>query len=198
MKKIIIIAALFIVALIAAYSLSEYIARQLYPQNTGAPMQPGSPFTLTAHTGEAITEQAFQGAPSAVFFGFTHCPEVCPTTLNDLTNLRDQIKAGGKSFNIFFITIDPARDTVAALGDFIPYFGEGITGITGEAEAVYALARAWGIFWEKNNITDTGYNIDHTATVFLLDDKGYFKGTIDYHESREIALKKLERLTASR
>ena len=112
--------------------------------------------------------------------------------------MRDQLKAVGKSFNIFFITIDPARDTVAALGEFIPYFGEGITGITGEAEAVYALARAWGIFWEKNNITDTGYNIDHTATVFLLDDKGYFKGTIDYHESREIALKKLERLTASR
>ena len=67
LKKIISIAALFIVALIGAYSLSEYIARQLYPQNTGAPMQLGSPFTLTAHTGEAITEQAFQGTPSAVF-----------------------------------------------------------------------------------------------------------------------------------
>ena len=198
MKKIAIIATVFSLVLVGAFSLSEYIARQLYPQKTATPMQLGSSFSLVSHTGEVITEQAFQGTPSAVFFGFTHCPEVCPTTLNDLTNLRDEVTAGKKTFNIFFITVDPARDTVAALRDYIPYFGDGITGITGEEEAVYALARAWGIFWEKNNITESGYNIDHTATVFLLDDKGYFKGTIDYHESRDIALKKLERLTAIR
>ena len=86
---------------------------------------------------------------------------------------------------------------MAVLKDYIPYFGQGITGITGVPEAVHELARSWGIFWQKNNVTDQGYNIDHTATVFLLDSKGRFKGTIDFHESREVAFKKLERLTAT-
>lgn len=197
MKKIAIIAAIFSLVLIGAFSLSEYMARQLYPQKTSAPMQLGSTFNLVSHTGEAINEQAFQGTPSAVFFGFTHCPEVCPTTLNDLTLLRDQLQVAGGDFNIFFITVDPERDTVAVLKEYIPYFGQGITGITGVPEAVHELARSWGIFWQKNNITDQGYNIDHTATVFLLDSKGRFKGTIDFHESREVAFKKLERLTAT-
>jgi protein SCO1/2 len=195
MKKIAMIAAVFTLVLVGAFSLSEYIARQLYPQKTAMVMQLGSPFNLVSHTGEAITEQAFQGTASAVFFGFTHCPEVCPTTLNDLTLLRDQLQTAGGDFNIFFITVDPARDTVAVLKDYIPYFGTGITGITGVPEAVHELARSWGIFWQKNNITDQGYNIDHTATVFLLDSQGRFKGTIDFHESREVAYKKLERLT---
>lgn len=197
MKKIAIIAAIFSLVLIGAFSLSEYMARQLYPQKISTPMQLGNPFNLVSHTGEAINEQAFQGMPSAVFFGFTHCPEVCPTTLNDLTLLRDQLQAAGGEFNIFFITLDPERDTVTVLKDYIPYFGQGITGITGVPEAVHELARSWGIFWQKNNVTDQGYNIDHTATVFLLDSKGRFKGTIDFHESREVAFKKLERLTAT-
>lgn len=197
MKKIAVIAVAFSLVLIGAFSLSEYLARQLYPQKTATQMQIGSPFNLVSHTGENITQQVFQGTPSAVFFGFTHCPEVCPTTLNDLTLLRDRLQAAGGDFNIFFITVDPERDTVAVLKDYIPYFGQGITGITGVPEAVYELARSWGIFWEKNNVTDQGYNIDHTATVFLLDSTGRFKGTIDFHESREVAFKKLERLTAT-
>jgi len=197
MKKIAIIAAVFSLVLVGTFSLSEYIARQLYPQKTATPMQLGSPFSLVSHTGEVITEQAFQGTPSAVFFGFTHCPEVCPTTLNDLTLLRDQLQEAGGDFNIFFITVDPARDTVAALNEYIPYFGPAITGITGVPEEVHELAHSWGIFWQKNNITDQGYNIDHTASVFLLDSKGKFKGTIDFHESREVAFKKLERLIAT-
>ena len=197
MKKIAVIAVAFSLVLIGAFSLSEYLARQLYPQKTATQMQIGSPFNLVSHTGENITQQVFQGTPSAVFFGFTHCPEVCPTTLNDLTLLRDRLQAAGGDFNIFFITVDPERDTVAVLKDYIPYFGQGITGITGVPEAVYELARSWGIFWEKNNVTDQGYNIDHTATVFLLDSTARFKGTIDFHESREVAFKKLERLTAT-
>lgn len=194
MKKTITIGIVFILVLFGAYSLSEYIARQLYPAASSGQMQLGVPFSLISHTGDTITEHAFEGQPSAVFFGFTHCPEVCPTTLNDLSLLRDKLNSTGGDFKIFFITVDPARDTVEVLGNYIPYFGEGITGITGDEEAVHNLARAWGIFWQKNNITENGYNIDHTATVFLLDDKGYFKGTIDFHESRDIAYKKLERL----
>jgi protein SCO1/2 len=197
MKKIVAIAVVFCAVLLGAYSLSEYAARQIYPELNAVPHQLGAPFKLVTHTGAPITEQAFTGQPSAVFFGFTHCPEVCPTTLNDLTVLRDRLEGAENSFNIFFITVDPARDTPESLADFIPYFGSGITGITGQEEAVYALAKSWGIYWEKNNITEYGYNIDHTATVFLLDAQGRFKGTIDFHESREIAFQKLQRLIKS-
>ena len=194
MKKIVVIGVIFAAVLLGAYSLSEFIARQLYPQSASSQFQLGSPFSLVAHTGETITEQAFEGTPSAVFFGFTHCPEVCPTTMNDLTLLRDRLRVAGGDLNIFFITVDPERDTVAALKDYIPYFGGDITGITGTPDAVHELARRWGVFWQKNNVTKQGYNIDHTATVFLLDKNGHFKGTIDFHESEEIAYKKLERL----
>ncbi len=107
------------------------MARQLYPQKTSAPMQIGSPFNLVSHTGENITQQAFQGTPSAVFLAFTHCPEVCPTTLNDLTLLRDQLQAAGGDFNIFFITVDPERDTVAVLKDYIPISDRALRALQG-------------------------------------------------------------------
>ncbi len=194
MRRTALITAVFVICLAGAFALSEYLARQYYPQ----PVQPvrlGAAFSLTAHDGSAVTEQLLGSRPSALFFGFTHCPEVCPTTLNDLSVLREQIQQAGGDFQIVFVTLDPLRDTQDVLAQYIPYFGSGITGITGPEGEIHALARAWGVFWQKNNITPEGYNIDHTATVFLLDETGSFKGTIDFHESRDIALMKLKRLT---
>ena len=83
------------------------------------------------YTGQIVTEEIFTGRASAVFFGFTHCPEICPTTLNDLANARQALAEGREKLQIVFITLDPERDTVEVLKDFIPYFGEQVTGITG-------------------------------------------------------------------
>ena len=196
MKKIATIATVFSLVLVGAFSLSEYIARQLYPQKTATPMQLGSPFSLVSHTGEVITEQAFQGTPSAVFFGFTHCPEICPTTLNDLANARQALAEGRDKLQIVFITLDPERDTVDVLKDFIPYFGDQVTGITGKPQHVLQLAKDWGIFWERIETSGGGYTLNHTSTIFLLNGQGRMTGTIDISEPTDVVEDKLKKLVA--
>lgn len=193
MKRILLISIIFLAVLIVAFTISEFSARRTMPEQSNI-ISLGSPFQLVTHEGKPITQAIFKEKASAVFFGFTHCPEICPTTLNDLSILRERLGPDADRLNIIFITVDPARDTVEALSDYIPFFGPGIIGITGPEEQVYALAKSWGIYWKKSEINDFGYNIDHTASVFMLNDKGEFKGTIDSQESREIAFLKLQKL----
>ena len=184
-----------LVIVIAGWLIAEVTKSDLMP---ASPMvrQSGfsTPFTLISHEGAPITQEAFRDGLSAVFFGFTHCPEICPSTLNDLALMRDALGARQDKMHIFFITLDPARDIVAVLADYIPYFGSNITGITGTEESIYALARAWGIYWRKTEEKDGHYSLDHTATVFLLDQNSQLIGTIAPQENHDIAIKKLKRL----
>jgi len=185
----------FVCLLGLAYGVSDYLARQWVPRDqTG--FEIGAPFTLTDHNGQQVSEEIFIGRASAVFFGFTHCPEICPTTLNDLATARETVGPAKEDLQIIFITLDPARDTVAVLKDYIPYFGENITGITGAETDVLALAKAWGIFWERSDTTDGSYTLDHTATVFLLNGQGRMTGTIDIAESQDVVEAKLKKLVA--
>jgi len=185
----------FAAVLVLAFAVSEYLARKWVPRaQTG--FEIGAPFTLTDHNGRSVTEDIFIGQASAVFFGFTHCPEICPTTLNDLATARDQLGPAKDDLQIVFITLDPARDTVAVLKDFIPYFGADITGITGPEAGVLGLAKAWGIFWERIDTSAGGYTLDHTATVFLLNGQGRMTGTIDIAEPADIVEAKLKKLIA--
>ena len=101
----------FVLLLGLAFSVSEYLARQWMPR-TQTGFEIGAPFQLTDHTGQIVTEEIFTGQASAVFFGFTHCPEICPTTLNDLANARQALTEGREKLQIVFITLDPDRDTV--------------------------------------------------------------------------------------
>ena len=154
----------------------------------------GVKFSLINHQGAPVTESVFQGHPSALFFGFTHCPEVCPTTLNDLALAKQELGPNDK-LKVYFITLDPLRDTSDVLAEYIPYFGPDFMGITGSEADIQALSKSWGIYSQRSELSDGGYNIDHTATVFLLDSKGQFAGTIAYGEAQDIAVKKLENLS---
>ena len=185
----------FVAVLGLAFAVSEYLARQWVPR-TQTGFEIGAPFELTDHTGQMVTEDVFIGRASAVFFGFTNCPEICPTTLNDLANARQAMDGDGDKLQIIFITLDPERDTVNVLKDFIPYFGERITGITGSPEAVLQLAKDWGIFWERIQTSGGGYTLDHTATVFLLNRQGRMAGTIDIAEPPDVVEAKLKKLVA--
>ena len=178
-----------------AYAVSDYLARQWVPR-TQTGFEIGAPFVLSDHTGQQVTEELFIGRASAVFFGFTHCPEICPTTLNDLATARDTLGAAADDVQIVFITLDPARDTVAVLSEFIPYFGQNITGITGAPDAVLQLAKDWGVFWEQITTSDGGYTLDHTATVFLLNGQGRMTGTIDIAEPADVVEAKLQKLVS--
>jgi protein SCO1/2 len=156
----------------------------------------GAPFTLVDQDGAEITEAAFRGAPSAVFFGFTHCPEVCPTTLFELDGWLKQLGDEGKDINAFFVTVDPERDTPEVIGSYVTNVSDRITGISGDPEKVLAMVKSFGIYWKKVDLENGDYTMDHTASVMLLDRAGDFAGTIAYGENPENAVAKLKRLAA--
>jgi len=156
----------------------------------------GEPFTLVDQRGEEITEAAFRGAPSAVFFGFTHCPEVCPTTLFELDGWLNQLGDEGKDIRAWFVSIDPERDTPEVMNSYVGNVSDRITGITGEPDKVFAMAKAFGIYWKKVELEGGDYTMDHTASVLLLDRSGDFAGTIAWGENPDNAIAKLKRLAA--
>lgn len=154
----------------------------------------GGPFALTDQTGQPVTEAAFRGHPSAVFFGFTHCPEVCPTTLFELSGWLKTMGDEGKDIRAYFVSIDPERDTPEVMGTYVGNFSDRITAVTGEPDKVYAMAKSFGIYWKKVPTDDGDYTMDHTASVLLLNGKGEFAGTIAYGENADTAIAKLKRL----
>jgi protein SCO1/2 len=156
----------------------------------------GAPFALTDQKGQPITEAAFRGHPSVVFFGFTHCPEVCPTTLFEMSGWLKRLGEEGKNIHAYFVSIDPERDTPEVMNTYVSNFSDRILGITGAPDKVHAMAKSFGIYWKKVDTGGGDYTMDHTASVLLLDPTGDFSGTIAYGESADTAIAKLKRLAA--
>jgi len=163
-------------------------------QNSPGPY--GAPFALVDQKGAEITEAAFRGQPSAVFFGFTHCPEVCPTTLFELDGWLKTLGTNGERLRAYFVSVDPERDTPEILDAYIGNISDRITGITGEPDKVQAMLKAFGIYSKRVDLEDGDYTMDHFASVILLDSEGAFAGTIAYGENADSALAKLRRLAA--
>jgi len=158
----------------------------------------GAPFTLVDQNGGEITEKAFQGHPSAVFFGFTNCPEICPTTLYEMDGWLKKLGDDGKDVHAYFVSIDPERDTPEVLKLYVTNVSQRIVGITGEPAKVEEMAKAFGIFFRKVDTGNGDYTMDHTASVLLLDSKGDFAGTIAYGENPDSAVAKLQRLATEK
>jgi len=154
----------------------------------------GGPFTLTDQRGTTVTDADLKGHPSAMFFGYTFCPDVCPTTLFDLTTLMRDLGPEADELKVYFVTVDPERDTQKVLADYLQAFDPRIEGLTGTREEIDRMLKDYRVFSRKVPQDDGSYLMDHTATVYLLDSKGTFTGTIDYQEKSETALAKLKRL----
>ncbi|WP_292896408.1 MULTISPECIES: SCO family protein [unclassified Nitratireductor] len=161
-------------------------------QNSGEAF--GVPFELVDQDGNTITEAAFKGGPRVVFFGFTHCPEVCPTTLFELDGYLEQLGDEAADIKPYFVSIDPERDTPEVMKTYLSNFSDRITGITGDPEEVAAMAKGFSIYVRKVELEDGDYTMDHTASILLLDSDGDFFGTIAYEENSETAIAKLKRL----
>ena len=155
----------------------------------------GGPFLLTGSDGEPFSSERLAGRPYALFFGFTNCPDVCPTTLARLARLRKQIGKGDEAFAIVLVTVDPERDTPAAMARYAGLFGTPVIALTGSIPAIEGIKKLFGITSEKVPQTGGGYSVDHTATTFLIDAMGKFTATISPSEGDPAALAKLERLT---
>ena len=153
-------------------------------------------FNLVDQNNNPVDETAFTGHPSLLFFGFTHCPEVCPTTMGEMASWFEALGDEGKDLRAYFVTIDPERDTPSVLGDYVSWVSDRITGFTGSPEEVAKLAKGWGVFYEKVPLEGGGYTMDHTASVFLLNSKGEFEGTIAYREDEAAVMDKIHNLLA--
>lgn len=151
-------------------------------------------FALIDHNGAPITQTAFRGQPTLLFFGFTHCPDVCPTSMSEIAYIVEGIGEAAKPLRAFFITVDPARDSPEVLKDYATAFSDQIIGVTGDPAEIERLKTAWGIYAKKVPLSDGGYTMDHTASIFLLDRKGEFQGTIGYGEDLDIAEAKVRKL----
>lgn len=154
----------------------------------------GDPFTLVDQDGKPVTEAAFRGHPSAVFFGFTHCPEVCPTTLFEMDGWLKTLGDEGKDIRAYFVSIDPERDTPEIMKSYVGNVSDRIIGLTGEPDKVAAMAKSFGIYSRKVPLEGGDYTMDHTASVLLLKPSGDFFGTIAYEENQQTAIAKLKRL----
>ncbi|CAN5374241.1 cytochrome oxidase assembly protein Sco [soil metagenome] len=156
----------------------------------------GGPFSLTDQTGATVTEAALQGHPSALFFGYTFCPDVCPTTLSDMTVWLSQLGPAADKLKVYFVTVDPERDTREQMASYLQAFDPRIVGLTGPRPAIDQMLKGFRIYSRKVGSGDT-YTMDHTASVYLLDPEGHFSGTVDYQEKPEVALAKLKRLAGA-
>jgi protein SCO1/2 len=160
-----------------------------------APASLGGPFTLVGGDGKPFSSAALAGKPYAIYFGFTRCGEVCPTTLARLTKLRDQ--AGGRdAMAIVFVTIDPAHDGPKEVGQYATLFNAPIIGLTGSQAQIEQVKKQYGIFAQPSAHPTAGMEMEHTATVLLFDRDGKLAGTIATDETDDAALAKLKHLTA--
>ena len=149
-------------------------------------------FRLTDHEGNTVGPGALIGRATMVFFGFTFCPDVCPTTLADISGWLDDLGADAERMNVVFITVDPERDTVSAMKEYVGYFHPALRGWTGSPDEISRAAEGFRVIYEKVPV-EGGYTMNHTAGVFLFNAEGRFVSTIDYHEPREFAVPKIRR-----
>ena len=133
----------------------------------------GSEFSLKDMNNNIITNESFDGPLTAIFFGFTNCPDVCPMTLNKMDIAVSRLKKENKSLKLFFISVDPERDTPDVMKDYLNSFENNFVGITGEPEKIYLLSQSWGIISQKIFKDDGEYNVDHSSPVLLLKNGKY-------------------------
>jgi protein SCO1/2 len=145
-----------------------------------APSAVGGPFRLVDQSGAAVDQGLLRGKWSAVFFGYTYCPDVCPTTLAALGQAVADLGPDAHRFQVVFITVDPERDTPAALKAYLasPTFPNGAVGLTGSARQTAAVARAYHVYYQKVP-QGASYSMDHTAVVYLMDPEGRFARPLD-------------------
>ena len=190
--------ALWVLVAIAAGAFAYLTLRPAPERPQGAAINlagMGGPFTLNGSDGKPFSSTALSGKPHAIFFGFTHCPDVCPTTLARLAKLRNDLGAGDDSFQILFVTVDPERDGPSEVGKYAELFNSPVTGLTGSPAQIDKVKKQFGIFSRKVP-DENGYSVDHTSTVLLFDGHGRFTGTIAPEETDKSALAKLKRITA--
>jgi protein SCO1/2 len=154
----------------------------------------GGPFRLMSHIGAVVDSRDLAGHPYAVFFGFTHCPVICPTTLGELSNDLDELGPVAKDFRIFFITVDPEQDRPEILKDYMSNFNPQIVGLSPSTQELAEVAKSFHVSYDKVPTADGSYTMDHTVFVYLMDRHGKLFGLLAPGLGPDIRQKKLRAL----
>jgi protein SCO1/2 len=162
-------------------------------RNVAAPAAIGGPFQLTDQTGQTVTDKNMQGHPTLIFFGFTHCPDVCPTTLFEISEVLRAMGKDADRVNAYYISVDPDRDTAAAMKDYLSSFDPRLKGLTGNPDQIAKVLSEYRVYARKVPLKDGDYTMDHTALVYLMDRDGKFVAPFNLNRKPEEAAADLKR-----
>jgi protein SCO1 len=153
----------------------------------------GGPFQLTDQSGATVTEKSLRGRPTLIFFGFTHCPDVCPTSLFEISEVLRAMGKDADRVNAYFVSVDPERDNNGAMKEYLSSFDSHLKGLTGDPEAVAKVLSAYRVYAKKVPLKDGDYTMDHTALTYLMDRDGKFVAPFNLNRKPEEAAADLAR-----
>jgi protein SCO1 len=162
-------------------------------RNIAAPAAIGGPFQLTDQGGETVTDKSLEGRPTLIFFGFTHCPDVCPTSLFEISEVLRAMGPQADHVNAYFISVDPERDTPAAMKDYLSSFDPHLKGLTGDPEVMAKVISEYRVYAKRVPLKDGDYTMDHTALVYLMDREGRFVAPFNLKRTPDEAAAELKR-----
>jgi protein SCO1/2 len=190
--RILLVLGAFVAGLVL-FTTVVFIFTGRSPAPIALPSAVGGPFKLVDQNARPITDQDLKGHPFLVFFGFTHCPDVCPTTLFEVSEILRAAGPGAKDARALFITVDPERDTPAVLKDYLASFDPRVIGVTGDSEAVAAVIKSYRVYAKKVPTENGGYTMDHTAIVYLMGKDGRFVAPFNMKRRPQEAAEDLKR-----
>ncbi|HEY7666013.1 MAG TPA: SCO family protein [Xanthobacteraceae bacterium] len=191
--RIVLIAAAFLAGLVLCFGIVLLLTGRLSAPVAQQIASIGGPFKLINQDGKVVSDQDLKGHPFLVFFGFTHCPDVCPTTLFDVSEVLRALGPDADRTRALFITVDPERDTAPVMKDYLSSFDPHLSGLTGDPAAIAAVAKEYRVYYKKVPLDDGGYTMDHTAIVYLMDKDGHFVSPFSLKRKPEVAAADLRR-----
>ena len=186
-RRVLLIGSAFLGGLLSVLLVLLLVAGRAPVSTQASASAIGGPFALTGHHGRTVTEKDLKGHPTLVFFGFTHCPDVCPTTLFEVSEVLRRLGPDAGGARALFVTVDPERDKPDTLSDYLSSFDPHITGLTGSAEEVARVLKTYRVYSKKVPTEGGDYTMDHTALVYLMDKEGRFVAPFNVKRSAEAA-----------
>jgi protein SCO1/2 len=191
-SHVLLVVGAFLAGLVV-FSAAIFLVAGKSPAPTPAASAIGGPFRLVDHNGRVVTDEGLKGKPFLVFFGFTHCPDVCPTTLFEVSEILTRLGSDAERVNALFVTVDPERDTAEKLKDYLSSFHPQLRGVTGTPAEIAVIEKAYRVYAKKVPLESGGYTMDHTALVYLMDKEGRFVAPFNMKRTPEEAARELRR-----
>lgn len=187
--RLLVIVAAFVAGALALFA----VVMVFLPSERTKPSNVGGPFQLIDQNGKTVTDADFHGKPFLVFFGFTHCPDICPTTLFEVSEIFNRLGPDAEKVSALFVTVDPERDTPEKLKLYLSSFHPRIVALGGKPEQVDAIKKAYFVFAKKVPLDGGGYTMDHTSIVYLMDKEGRFVAPFNLKRDADTAAADLKR-----